>query len=368
MKRMVWPALVAMCLAVPALAHAADGYVIDNVNLRAGPDPSYPLIDQLEAGTEIDVQGCTDGWEWCDVIAYGNRGWIAGNYIQYQYENQQVMLPSYGAEIGIPIVAFSIGTYWDSYYRNRPFYGDRDDWYNHSYEHRPPPPPHEAYSGRFGNADSDGNGGWHGGDGDGGNRRWNRNDGYPPSQGNAHGDQPRSPGPGFAEHGVAPNQSVPRPRQPEQAAEHDDSGYHRGQGFQGSTQPAPGQAYPRPGQPAGQGFAEHGGAPNQSFSRPRQPEQAAEHDDSGYHRGQGYQGSAQPAPGQAYARPEQPAGQGFSGPGQVNSRPPMAAPAQPARPANGPPVPANQQAPTGQPRARDGNRRDEAARQDNGGH
>ena len=66
--------LASLSLAVPALAHAADAYVTGNVNLRAGPDPAYPLIDRIPAGTEVDVQGCTDGWEWCDVIVFGNRG------------------------------------------------------------------------------------------------------------------------------------------------------------------------------------------------------------------------------------------------------------------------------------------------------
>ncbi len=36
--------LASLSLAVPALAHAADGYVTGNVNLRAGPAPDYPLI------------------------------------------------------------------------------------------------------------------------------------------------------------------------------------------------------------------------------------------------------------------------------------------------------------------------------------
>jgi uncharacterized protein YraI len=133
--------LVSLSLAVPALAHAADAYVTGNVNLRAGPDPSYPLIDRIAAGTEVDVQGCTDGWEWCDVIVYGNRGWVAGNYIEYEYQDQPVLLPRYGAQIGIPIISFTIGSYWDNYYRGRPFYRDRDHWYHRRIERRPAPPP-----------------------------------------------------------------------------------------------------------------------------------------------------------------------------------------------------------------------------------
>lgn len=134
-------ALASASMVLPALAHAADGYVTGNVNLRAGPDSSYPLIDQIPAGTEVDVQGCTEGWEWCDVIAYGNRGWVAGNYVEYEYQDRPVLLSAYGAQIGIPIVTFVIGTYWNNYYSGRPFYRDRYRWYHQPIVHRPPPPP-----------------------------------------------------------------------------------------------------------------------------------------------------------------------------------------------------------------------------------
>ena len=133
--------LASLSLAAPALAHAADGYVTGNVNLRAGPAPDYPLIALIPAGTEVDVQGCTEGWEWCDVIAYGNRGWVAGNYVEYEYQDQPVLLPAYGAQIGIPIVTFVIGDYWGSHYRGRPFYRERDRWYHRPIVRRPPPPP-----------------------------------------------------------------------------------------------------------------------------------------------------------------------------------------------------------------------------------
>jgi uncharacterized protein YraI len=142
MKRLGWTiAMVAALLLAPLAAQAADGYVTGNVNLRAGPDVDYPRITTIPVGTRIAVQGCIDGWEWCDVIAYGNRGWVAGNFIQYDYRDQRVLLPAYGARIGIPIVSFVIGTYWNDYYRNRPFYHDRDRWYHRPIQHRPPPRP-----------------------------------------------------------------------------------------------------------------------------------------------------------------------------------------------------------------------------------
>lgn len=133
--------LASLSLALPALAHAEEAFVTANVNMRAGPDPGYPLIDQLREGTEVDVQGCTEGYEWCDVIAYDNRGWVAGNYINYEYEDQPVLLPSYGARIGVPIIAFALGTYWANHYSGRSFYRERDHWSRYHYVRRPPPPP-----------------------------------------------------------------------------------------------------------------------------------------------------------------------------------------------------------------------------------
>ncbi|WP_158886177.1 SH3 domain-containing protein [Rhodanobacter sp. L36] len=152
MKRLVLYCLASLSFALPALAFAADAYVTGNVNMRAGPDTSYPLIDQVPAGSDVDVQGCTQGWEWCDVISANNRGWVAGNYIEYNYQNQSVLLPSYGSQIGIPIVSFVIGTYWDNYYRNRPFYRQRATWYRRPYVRRPPPRPlpHPVRPGRPG--------------------------------------------------------------------------------------------------------------------------------------------------------------------------------------------------------------------------
>lgn len=140
MKRIAWLATLPL-LALPALALAADGYTTGNVNLRAGPDSGYPLIDTLPAGAPLSIQGCTSGWEWCDVIFQGERGWVAGNFIQYDYNNQYVLVPQYGVQIGIPIVTFVIGNYWDSYYRNRPFYRERTRWYARPMPRRPPPPP-----------------------------------------------------------------------------------------------------------------------------------------------------------------------------------------------------------------------------------
>jgi uncharacterized protein YraI len=128
MKRQIWIA-AALLLAASSTVHAQDAYVTVDLNLRSAPDSAYPSITVLPAGTRVSVQGCIDDWLWCDVVAYGDRGWVAGDYIEYVYRDRRVPLVSYGARIGIPIVSFVIGDYWGRHYSHRPFYRDRNRWY-----------------------------------------------------------------------------------------------------------------------------------------------------------------------------------------------------------------------------------------------
>ncbi|HEY2347347.1 MAG TPA: SH3 domain-containing protein [Xanthomonadaceae bacterium] len=153
MKRLTWTIAMAIGLASPAFAHAADAYLTANAPLMSGPDQDYPTVDTLEAGSQVSIQGCTDGWEWCDVVAYGERGWVPGNYLEFEYQNQWVLVPEYAPRYGVPIVVFNVQNYWDSYYRYRPFYARRWDWYRwHAPHHRYPrpidvPPPHPIFGG-----------------------------------------------------------------------------------------------------------------------------------------------------------------------------------------------------------------------------
>jgi uncharacterized protein YraI len=127
--------------AAPLLAQAEDAYVVADISLQAGPDSEYPSITDLAAGTPVSIQGCIDGWTWCDVVAGDDRGWVAGSFLEEDYDNQRVVVTDYGPRIGIPVVAFSLGVYWDQHYRNRNWYGERQRWETRHIQPRAMPHP-----------------------------------------------------------------------------------------------------------------------------------------------------------------------------------------------------------------------------------
>lgn len=126
--KLLCASILGITLCTGASAFAADGYVTGNVNLRAGPDIGYPSVDMLPAGTEVAIYGCVDGWSWCDVSTGDDRGWVAGSFLQEEYEGRRVYIADYGVRIGVPIVSFVFGTYWADHYRGRSWYGNRDRW------------------------------------------------------------------------------------------------------------------------------------------------------------------------------------------------------------------------------------------------
>jgi uncharacterized protein YraI len=127
MKRILLTAAIAgASLAAATTAFAGEGYVTGNVSLRAGPDSGYPVVIGLRAGTPVMIEGCVDGWSWCDVSLGDDRGWVSGAYLQEEYDGRRVLVRDYGVRIGIPVVSFVFGDYWDHYYRGRSWYGNRD--------------------------------------------------------------------------------------------------------------------------------------------------------------------------------------------------------------------------------------------------
>ncbi|MBK8739542.1 MAG: SH3 domain-containing protein [Betaproteobacteria bacterium] len=134
MRRYISRFLIAAGLLCSAAVFAQQAWTTRQVNVRAGPDREYPLVATLDAGTQVEVVGCVEDYRWCDIFHGEIRGWVYAKGLQYAYESRRVPIYGYGAIVGLPIVTFSILSYWDNYYTNRPFYRDRPRW-----EHRPYP-------------------------------------------------------------------------------------------------------------------------------------------------------------------------------------------------------------------------------------
>lgn len=123
----------------------AQAYTSQPVDLFSGPSGDYPVVTELGPNVPVTVMGCVSDYSWCDVALPDLRGWVYADYLAYPYQGGYVPIEGYGAEIGLPIVTFALGAYWDSFYRGRPWYGDRDRWAQRPAprfgEHRPGPPP-----------------------------------------------------------------------------------------------------------------------------------------------------------------------------------------------------------------------------------
>jgi uncharacterized protein YraI len=128
-------------LATPARAQTA-GYIYGHGNLRAGPSREFPLVAVLPAGTQVQIYGCTDDWLWCDIDAGPSRGWLYARHLESSSGGRRVVIFGHGPTLGLPIVTFSLGTYWDTYYRGRPWYGRRSYWIGRPLPPHRPRPPH----------------------------------------------------------------------------------------------------------------------------------------------------------------------------------------------------------------------------------
>jgi uncharacterized protein YraI len=143
-------AIAVLLIAAPTMAWAALPYVTNDLHMRAGPGTEYPVVTTIPGGADIDIHGCLNDYSWCDVTWDGARGWVSANYIDYFYHDRYVYLPDYYDVLGVPVLTFELGPYWDDYYVGRFWYHRRayweDVWRTHPHvaHHRTP---HHVVSG-----------------------------------------------------------------------------------------------------------------------------------------------------------------------------------------------------------------------------
>jgi len=123
---MTLAALVAAALPLaPASAQTMNGYTIRPTWLHSGPLRDYPNVRYVRRGVRVSMHGCLRDWSWCDVTYRANRGWIAGDALRVSYAGRRRNL---SPSLGIGVISFSFGSYWDTHYQSRSFYGERQRW------------------------------------------------------------------------------------------------------------------------------------------------------------------------------------------------------------------------------------------------
>jgi len=126
MRNAVVAALATAALfVVPNLAEAAQGFIVQDTTLRAGPDEQFPAVDQVAAGTAVDVNGCLSGHSWCDISFSSDRGWVSGEDLEIMLQGKRIKISTVTVQ-AIPVVSFEIRTYWEQHYKSRPFFAERD--------------------------------------------------------------------------------------------------------------------------------------------------------------------------------------------------------------------------------------------------
>ena len=133
--------IVASALTFASAAAAQEAYTKKPVNVRAGPDRNYPLVAWLPGGAIVYVNGCVEDYRWCDITSDATRGWVYAGNLEYTYQGRPVPIYGNGPTLALPIISFILGSYWNDHYRDRPWYGNQNQWNNWRPGVRPPPRP-----------------------------------------------------------------------------------------------------------------------------------------------------------------------------------------------------------------------------------
>ncbi|MCC6870015.1 MAG: SH3 domain-containing protein [Burkholderiales bacterium] len=131
MKKLLHTA-AATCLILVCAAAAAQAAVTkpwQDTNMHAGPDTVFPVVTRVTRHDTVQVQGCIEDFTWCDVVAGRRRGWVHRDALRN-------VLPG-----RVPVVAFSVESYWDAHYRDRRWFADKAAWVGWGTPGWAPPPP-----------------------------------------------------------------------------------------------------------------------------------------------------------------------------------------------------------------------------------
>jgi hypothetical protein len=79
-KKILLPGAFLALAAIASPLQAAPASLHWSTYLRSGPGPAYPVLDELEHDTVLEVGGCNGGW--CKVSSGGSTGYVDRDSLQ----------------------------------------------------------------------------------------------------------------------------------------------------------------------------------------------------------------------------------------------------------------------------------------------
>lgn len=95
-----------VALATPALAQSTTVSATTDLNVRAGPGSTYPVVGVIPADGSATLSGCTEAGSWCQVTVDGTQGWAFAEYLTTDVEGETVTIVTRRTEIGVPTVVY----------------------------------------------------------------------------------------------------------------------------------------------------------------------------------------------------------------------------------------------------------------------
>jgi uncharacterized protein YraI len=98
---------IAATLAMSGSAIAMPGTAMTELALRAGPGPMHPIVGTINANAQIDIAGCTQDGNWCQVTWQGRQGWAYAPYLGMPHQGQVMVVPQARQSMQVPTVTYT---------------------------------------------------------------------------------------------------------------------------------------------------------------------------------------------------------------------------------------------------------------------
>lgn len=90
MRKFAFGISAAAILVGTSASAGLEATAFTDLNLRAGPGPQYEVVGVISGSDKVNVSGCLDASNWCEVSYNGTTGWAYGDYLSAPVEGEPV--------------------------------------------------------------------------------------------------------------------------------------------------------------------------------------------------------------------------------------------------------------------------------------